>query len=174
MSIKSTKAEIPPRRTKFLRCSSEDSHTLHSWNTSSIPQIHWNSLYHSSTISLNRTNFFCVHHSSQLFSSSCIYLPRNWPFWKLTSWRQGFPKTAPKPCKWALWGTPASCLKDKNQQHKIHGGDCVQMHSHNDYFSQNTQNANWASNNSQALADLKFRNRMLMKHEYKSIMHCIL
>lgn len=48
------------------------------------------------------------------------------------------------------------------------------MHSHNDYFSQNTQNANWASNNSQALADLKFRNRMLMKHEYKSIMHCIL
>lgn len=45
------------------------------------------------------------------------------------------------------------------------------MHSHNDYFSQNTQMQNWVSNDSQALADLKFRNRMPTKHEYKSVMY---
>lgn len=47
----------------------------------------------------------------------------------------------------------------------------MHMHSHNDYFSQNTQMQNWASNDSQTLVDLKFRNRMLTKHEYKPIMY---
>lgn len=114
--VTSHTAEIPLQSLRFTE--------IHS---TILPLSHWTE------------QFFCVHHSSQLFSSSCIYLPRNWPFWKLTSWRQDFSNTAPKPCKWALWGTPASCPKDKNQLHKIHGGDCVQMHSHNDYFSQNAQ-----------------------------------
>lgn len=36
-----------------------------------------------------------------------------------------------------------------------------------------TQMQNWASNNVQALADLKFRNKSLTQHEHKSILMLI-